>query len=783
MKTTRVGGHVFAVALMFSLIFSAAAAPLGTAFTYQGRLTTGGQAANGSYDFRFVIYDALSGVTAVSSPLQIDGVGVTNGSFAVVLDFGQDAFSGAARWLEVSVRTNQSLENFQSMTPRQPLTPAPYALWASGAGTAAVANNVANNAISAAAIAPGQVVRSLNGLKDDVQLTAGQNVTLATNGTTLQISAANPGGGTTLVGYKENGPFSAPPVALGNNAIAQGEHAQALGNNSVVGGGLDNTANHLFTTIGGGWTNAAAGLFFGRTTVGGGEGNQALGDWSTVGGGQLNIAGGPFFGRATVAGGWENQALGDMSVIAGGSQNQAVIGHAVIGGGQYNLVTNGAWSVIGGGQSNRAFGIGSIVAGGARNDAAGPNTTISGGSDNQASEQYGTIGGGHAHRAFGISATIAGGFSNTASGVDSTVAGGSFNETYYLNGTVGGGHGNQSLAVSATVAGGADNVAAGQDSVISGGFDNQAVGLRSTVPGGYLNEALGDYSLAAGMNAKANHPGAFVWADSQGAEFPSGRADEFAVRATGGMRVVGPRGIALNADDAPLITRGWDAFDSSAGARKEGHGRWGLFMEPYNLVAGIPGDDVPGRNFQVAKYAPDGSRVNLMTVTQSGNVGIGVSPSVKLQVAGTTRTGILQITGGSDVAEPFKVSGGQPVPKGAVLIIDEDNPGQLRLSTEAYDRRVAGIASGAGGLLPGLTLSQEGLTDQGVAVALTGRVYTLAEAWNGPIRPGDLLTTSGTPGHAMRVTDHAKAQGAIIGKAMSPLNEGSGLVLVLVSLQ
>jgi len=68
-------------------------------------------------------------------------------------------------------------------------------------------------------------------------------------------------------------------------------------------------------------------------------------------------------------------------------------------------------------------------------------------------------------------------------------------------------------------------------------------------------------------------------------------------------------------------------------------------------------------------------------------------------------------------------------------------------------------------------------------VALSGRVYVKADASTGPIRPGDLLTTSATPGHAMKVTDHDQAQGAILGKAMTSLDSGTGLVLVLVTLQ
>jgi len=69
-------------------------------------------------------------------------------------------------------------------------------------------------------------------------------------------------------------------------------------------------------------------------------------------------------------------------------------------------------------------------------------------------------------------------------------------------------------------------------------------------------------------------------------------------------------------------------------------------------------------------------------------------------------------------------------------------------------------------------------------VALSGRVYCWADAdAGGSIEPGDLITTSNAPGHGMKVVDHAKASGAIIGKAMSALEHGRGLVLVLVSLQ
>ena len=120
---------------------------------------------------------------------------------------------------------------------------------------------------------------------------------------------------------------------------------------------------------------------------------------------------------------------------------------------------------------------------------------------------------------------------------------------------------------------------------------------------------------------------------------------------------------------------------------------------------------------------------------------------------------------------------------GSVVIIDEENVGRLKLSEVAYDTRVAEIVSGANEINPGISLSQQGVTEGGQNVALSGRVYVLVDASSSPIKPGDLLTTSDTPGHAMKVVDHGRAQGAVIGKAMSALNEGSGMVLVLVTLQ
>ena len=179
---------------------------LGTALNYQGRLNDGAGAASGGYDFTFTLYDATTGGGQIGSPFATNAVAVSNGLFVVALDFGPGAFTGDARWLEIAVRTNGG-GVFTSLVPRQPLTATPYALYASSAGTATTAatattaetattaavattaSSVANNAVTASGIQTGQVVKNLNGLTDQVLLSAGTNVLLRTNGNTLAVSA------------------------------------------------------------------------------------------------------------------------------------------------------------------------------------------------------------------------------------------------------------------------------------------------------------------------------------------------------------------------------------------------------------------------------------------------------------------------------------------------------------------------------------------------------------------------------------------------------------------
>jgi hypothetical protein len=143
-------------------------------------------------------------------------------------------------------------------------------------------------------------------------------------------------------------------------------------------------------------------------------------------------------------------------------------------------------------------------------------------------------------------------------------------------------------------------------------------------------------------------------------------------------------------------------------------------------------------------------------------------------------TGDIKLSG-ADCAEDFEVEEMEELEPGAVMAIGDG--GKLRRCAQAYDRRVAGVISGAGSYKPGIILGREGSGGNRIPLALTGRVYCRVDAGYGPVGVGDLLTTSPTVGHAMRAEDPLRAFGATIGKALRPLRSGMGLVPVLIALQ
>ncbi|HEV2856583.1 MAG TPA: hypothetical protein VHC97_27600 [Thermoanaerobaculia bacterium] len=134
----------------------------------------------------------------------------------------------------------------------------------------------------------------------------------------------------------------------------------------------------------------------------------------------------------------------------------------------------------------------------------------------------------------------------------------------------------------------------------------------------------------------------------------------------------------------------------------------------------------------------------------------------------------------ADCAEDWDLADGELSVPGAVMVLDEQ--GALRQCRREYDTAVAGVISGAGRFKPGIVLDRRDSGRPRAPLAMMGKVFCQVDASFGAIRAGMLLTTSPRPGHAM-AADRAKAFGAVLGKALQPFPEGSGLVPVMVSLQ
>jgi hypothetical protein len=148
--------------------------------------------------------------------------------------------------------------------------------------------------------------------------------------------------------------------------------------------------------------------------------------------------------------------------------------------------------------------------------------------------------------------------------------------------------------------------------------------------------------------------------------------------------------------------------------------------------------------------------------------------------------GDVEVTGdirlaNADCAEDFDVFGAVKAEPGTVMVLG--NEGALSESYQAYDKRVAGVISGAGNYKPGIVMDKQPTSGNRQPVALMGKVFCKVDAQFGAIEVGDLLTTSATPGHAMKTIDPLKAFGAVIGKALRPLADGQGLIPILIALQ
>jgi len=258
-------------------------------------------------------------------------------------------------------------------------------------------------------------------------------------------------------------------------------------------------------------------------------------------------------------------------------------------------------------------------------------------------------------------------------------------------------------------------------------------------------------------------------------------------------RQTGATAYALNVttDTGPAAARLHNSLDGATAAEVSFTGVSGSGIDVSttgNSASGVrvttSGTYAPG--IYVDAQGSDASGIYITSqgvgITAKGSdAGAAIYGDLDIYEYGTTNK-VLELGKGLDYAEGFDVTGGRDgASPGCVLIIDADAPGKLTLSSQPYDRGVAGIVAGAKSLGSGVRLGGDGFDHD---VALAGRVYCNVIATDASIEPGDMLTTSHIPGYAMKATDPSRSFGAILGKAMEPLAKGQkGQILVLVGLQ
>lgn len=379
--------------------------------------------------------------------------------------------------------------------------------------------------------------------------------------------------GATAIGGNHNAPTG--PYSL----IAGGEYNQASMPLATVVGGVSNSSSGYISLVAGGIGGEA---FGDRTAVIGGQGNRASGDDAGVLGGDHNHAIGEF---SAIVGGEGNQAEGSVSgtfaarnawvrgsssAVVGGDSNQVFdyVQSAFIGGGASHEIHADRGGAIVGGEEHRVWGTNAIALGGQQHWLSGSNSAILGGSEIEVeasgaasiggashridfSAEHAVIVGGQSHEVSGASAGVFAGHAHKANGEHSVIIGGSGGHVSEPNAAVIAGHDNQSEGYAGIVLAGLNNRVGGGAAAVVGGASNFANGERAIVLGGQSNEANGEDSIAFGLFSRADAAysvaggysahtpwhasGSFIWADSQSDPISVEQANQFVIRASGGI--------------------------------------------------------------------------------------------------------------------------------------------------------------------------------------------------------------------------------------------------------
>ena len=296
------------------------------------------------------------------------------------------------------------------------------------------------------------------------------------------------------------------------------------------------------------------------------------------------------------------------------------------------------------------------------------------------------------------------------------------------------------------------------------GLSTGAVGIGTTTPRTQLDVA-GDVHVGRDVHIERNgSPKLILESHGFGNQTYSIRATN--KRDPAGERKLIVRNEGAARDDVVLQNDGTIGISGDVHVERNGSPKLileshGFGSQKYSIRATNRRDPAGERKLIIRN---EGARKDNVVIENDGTV--SVSGDIKLA--------------GADCAEKFAVKDGRSLKPGAVLIIGDS--GELEPCAEAYDTRVAGVISGGGDHRPGIILGNESSDGLRAVVALAGKVYCSVDARSAPVEAGDLLTTSPSPGHAMKADDPQRSCGAVIGKALRALPEGTGLVPILVAL-
>jgi hypothetical protein len=532
---------------------------VGTAVTYQGELRAAGAPASAPHDFEFRLFNAASGGAQVGPTVIANGVPVSNGLFAVPLDFGPGQFAGDAQWLEIAVRATGG-GNHETLLPRTAITAAPYALGAVAALADSVSStSVIDGSVVAADIdatqvqlrvggscATGQFLRSVNqdgSVSCEADASGAGTVTSIASGTGLTGGPIT-GAGTLSVAAGGIGAIQIDDTQVQRRvggSCATGQFLRAVNQDGSVSCEADASGTGTVTSIASG-TGLTGGPITGAGTLSvaaGGIGAVQINDAQVqrrVGG---SCPAGQFMqtvaqdGTVTCASGvaaWTlagNAGTDPLANFLGTTDNRALVLRAnnqrV---GQYAAVTLGgpaggfsANVLLGSPENSITTGVRGATISGGGNRTGDSEIGLSEENPNRVTDHYGTVGGGYANQAGDAAgttsdktvATVAGGKNNVASGVGSAIGGGSNNVASEFHGTVAGGTNNNASGFNSTIGGGQVNLATGTYGVIAGGSSNEANLEGSAVGGGRDNVTGGIYStIVGGLNNATGGNGSTV---------------------------------------------------------------------------------------------------------------------------------------------------------------------------------------------------------------------------------------------------------------------------------